>query len=118
MKIAAIVATFMLAVEPVVARYCGEGWIECNCELPFVPSHTTSNTFQITGGFVIPAVLVVVSTAAGVQMSMAEREHYLGQSASSILVLGEVAPTLDALGLVTMLLLVAILVTVGAFEEL
>lgn len=50
--------------------------------------------------------------------SMAEWEHCLGQSASAILVLEEVALTLDALRLVTMLPLVATLVTVEAFKKL
>ncbi|KAH7154601.1 hypothetical protein DER46DRAFT_578436 [Fusarium sp. MPI-SDFR-AT-0072] len=117
MKIAAIVATFMLAMEPVVARYCSQGWIECNCKLLSIPSYTIANRSKTTGGFVIPAALVF-STAAGVQTSMAGWEHCLGQSASSILVLEEVALTLDALGLVTMLPLVATLVTVEAFKEL
>ena len=49
---------------------------------------------------------------------MAEWKHCLGQSASAILVLEEVAPTLDAPGLATMLPLVATLVTVEAFKEL
>ncbi|KAI7771120.1 hypothetical protein BFJ68_g15947 [Fusarium oxysporum] len=117
MKIAAIVATFMLAMEPVAARYCSQGWIECNCKPPSTPSYTITNRSKTTGGSVIPAALAF-STAVGVQTSMVEWEHYLGRSASVILVLEEVALILVALGLVTMLQIVATLVTVEVLNEL
>jgi hypothetical protein len=117
MKITAIFATFMLTMEPVVARYCSQGWIECNCKPPSAPTHIITNRPKTTGGSVIPAVLAF-STAVDVLTSMVEWGHCLGRSASAILVLEEVVLILVALGLVTMLPIVATLVTVEVLNEL
>lgn len=63
-------------------------------------------------------IVEALNSIINCRMSMAEWEHCLGQSALAILVLEEVALTLNALGLVTMLPLVATLMTVEAFKGL
>ncbi|KAF4445816.1 hypothetical protein F53441_10461 [Fusarium austroafricanum] len=91
MRVEAIIATFMLAVQPATARYCGEGWIECNCN-----STTTDGS--------APPAAPTASVAAAVLTRMTVMEGYQDPSVLSIPRLEEAERTDDALGPATLLL--------------